>query len=221
MVGRKNQSLLTYLISLFGGFLLYLSWHPFGITILIFIAFVPFLYLDNKGRPSSFAIFTYSLPGFFLFHVFAGWWMYSSTIAGSLLAHLFNAVYMALVMFLWSFGNKYLKKSIWSLVLLVVFWTSFEFLHHHWELAWPWFTLGHVFAEKPHWVQWYSITGSFGGTIWILFVNWLIYKSITSFWYKDFKQGLIIITIAVLSIALPLLFSFQMNKTPQTETAST
>jgi len=57
----------------------------------------------------------------------------------------------------------------------IAFWCSWEFLHLHWQLTWPWLNLGNVFAANPKIVQWYEYTGAFGGTIWILAVNFLFY----------------------------------------------
>jgi len=46
----------------------------------------------------------------------------------------------------------------------------------NWEISWPWLTLGNGFAQYPSWVQWYEYTGAFGGSLWILVANYLIFK---------------------------------------------
>ena len=163
------------LLALSGGLLLHLSWFPNGLTVLVFIAFVPFLFLAQRCQAHSLPAFGYFFAGFFLFHLFSGWWMYSSTIPGSLMAHLFNAAYMSLVLLVWM---KVSGKRVFgplSLVVLIIFWLAFERIHQQWELAWPWFTLGHALAPQSNWIQWYQFTGSLGGSAWILLVNGLIF----------------------------------------------
>jgi apolipoprotein N-acyltransferase len=56
---------------------------------------------------------------------------------------------------------------------------GFEYWHLHWELAWPWLTLGNVFASSPIYIQWYEYTGVLGGSLWIFSVNYFIYLFLT------------------------------------------
>ena len=87
---------------------------------------------------------------------------------------------------------------------LIFFWISMEFLHLNWELAWPWLTLGNVFATFPDIVQWYEYTGVLGGTLWILILNLLLYAFFT---YKDKTY----ITYTVLILIVPIIFSFTIK----------
>ena len=59
--------------------------------------------------------------------------------------------------------------------VLIFFWISMEYIHLHWELAWPWLTLGNVFATIPEIVQWYEFTGVLGGSMWVLVINILLF----------------------------------------------
>jgi apolipoprotein N-acyltransferase len=56
---------------------------------------------------------------------------------------------------------------------------AFEYLHLHWDFSWVWLNLGNVFSTTVSWVQWYEYTGSFGGSLWILIANVLIFKALT------------------------------------------
>ncbi|RYY14981.1 MAG: apolipoprotein N-acyltransferase, partial [Cytophagaceae bacterium] len=58
---------------------------------------------------------------------------------------------------------------------LPIYWIAFEQLHLHWDLSWPWLTLGNGFASAPQWVQWYEYTGFLGGSAWVLGVNLLVF----------------------------------------------
>jgi len=65
-----------------------------------------------------------------------------------------------------------------SLLSLIVFWLTFEYLHLNWDLSWPWLTLGNCFSESLFLIKWYEYTGVLGGTLWILFLNVLFYELI-------------------------------------------
>lgn len=207
-------------LSIFGSFLLFLSWHPRGFTSLVFIALVPLLLQLKINRQHPFAVFYFSFLGFFIFHVLTARWMYSSTFVGSLVAHLLNSSYMAMVLFMWSVGQQRLKSSFFDFLLLSTLWLTFEFTHHHWELAWPWFTLGHVFAEKPEWVQWYSYTGSLGGSLWVIASNWLIYKLILMLEFRNYKSGLMLIVSVAFLIIFPLQLSEHLKNKLETPAQS-
>ncbi|MFZ8278374.1 hypothetical protein ACO1KY_14670, partial [Staphylococcus aureus] len=53
-----------------------------------------------------------------------------------------------------------------------------------WELSWPWLTLGNVFANNTHFIQWYSYTGVAGGSLFILLENILLLIVITK-WHSN------------------------------------
>jgi apolipoprotein N-acyltransferase len=68
--------------------------------------------------------------------------------------------------------------------------------------------LGNGFANYPSWIQWYEYTGCFGGTLWVLLVNYLIFRAIKMFfllektskyhlYYSLSCLGLIIIPIII------------------------
>jgi apolipoprotein N-acyltransferase len=81
---------------------------------------------------------------------------------------------MAIVFHIFHTVKKRVGEN-WAGVLFICFWLTFEFLHHDWDLSWPWLTLGNAFADTPSWIQWYEFTGIFGGSFWVLVVNVLVF----------------------------------------------
>src|SRR5690606_30417868 len=71
-----------------------------------------------------------------------------------------------------------------SFMGLISFWIAYEYLHQSWELYFPWMTLGNGFANFHQLIQWYSVTGVYGGTLWIWIVNILVF-----IWYWQRKQN--------------------------------
>lgn len=104
------------------------------------------------------------------------------------MAHLFNSIYMALVFFLWSKHERLpVKSALSGFFSLIFLWLSFEMLHFHWELSWPWFHLGNVFSAQTHWIQWYKFTGVLGGSFWVLSVNLMLAYGII-YWVERNKH---------------------------------
>ncbi len=194
---------LNLLLSLLSGLLLTISWPENGFTPLIFIAFVPLLFvmqrLDDRGRKG---VFWYAWLAFLLWNVLTTWWIWNSTEWGSIAAFVLNALFMAIVFQLFHVSKKWLFREGGGEYILLFYWITFEFLHMNWDLTWSWLNLGNVFATKPTWIQWYEITGSLGGSFWALAVNILIFKLIHGYLVKQptariwFSLGLVLLTIA-------------------------
>jgi apolipoprotein N-acyltransferase len=175
-------------LSLLSGVLLWLSWYPYGFTFFIFIAFVPLffisekLYERGKGSPLWQGIWV-SFPAFLIWNVGVTWWIWNSTPPGSVAAILLNSFFMSCVFGVWHWVKKLKLPQIAISVVFIAFWCSWEFLHLHWQLTWPWLNIGNVFATTPKIVQWYEYTGAFGGTIWVSAVNFLFY-----YFFNQLKQ---------------------------------
>ena len=171
------------LLSAFSGLLLALAWPGIGgFSPLLFIAFVPILFVENSiFRSEKGSTYGITFLSFMLFNGLSAYWLYmvSEGIETKLLVYLFAVLLNSSLMALVFHFFHYTRKKIGSkegYIGLVLYWVAFEYLHFHWELTWPWMTLGNGFANTVHWVQWYEYTGVFGGSIWILIVNITIYK---------------------------------------------
>ena len=191
-------------LSVASGLLLAYSWVDTGFFPLVFFAFIPLLILEsnlfNLNKNNSFVLFGYSFITFFIFNIITTYWIWHATIAGAFAAFVINALLMSLVIVLFHKVKKVLG-NFKGYLSLIFFWISMEYLHLNWELAWPWLTLGNVFASFPNIVQWYEYTGVLGGTLWILILNLLLY---TFFISGDNKY----ITYNVLILIIPIIFSF-------------
>src|SRR5580658_524968 len=163
------------LLSALTGLLLYAAWPESPLTLLIFIAFIPLLWLERQGiRRARFFGWTYL--SMLMWNIGATWWIWNASIPGALGAFLANSLLMCLP---W-LGFHWIRArmgNIFGYCSLILFWLSFEYFHlQNWGLSWPWLTLGNLFAARPQWVQWYQITGTSGGSLWILLVNVLLFR---------------------------------------------
>jgi apolipoprotein N-acyltransferase len=171
-------------IAITGGLLLWASWPVSSLTFLIFVAWLPMLWLaDNVKNRKKFFGLTYI--AMFVWNVATTWWIWNASIPGSLAAFFANSFIMCLPWLGYHVIKRKWNDSL-SYLALIAFWMCFEFIHlNDWGLSWPWLTLGNAFATKPEWVQWYEYTGVSGGTLWILLSNILIYALI-----KEYKENM-------------------------------
>jgi apolipoprotein N-acyltransferase len=95
------------------------------------------------------------------------------------MANFCNALLMAFAFQLFHLSRRRFGNTI-GYASLFFYWVSFEFIHSNWDLSWPWLCFGNGFAAYADLVQWYEYTGTFGGTVWVLGANLLMFKFLTS-----------------------------------------
>ncbi|MCR5115806.1 MAG: apolipoprotein N-acyltransferase [Bacteroidales bacterium] len=165
-------------LSLLSGILLWLSWPPHGFPLLAFFALVPLLWVGETvaAELPRFPLFKgmgYAYPAFFVWNACTTWWVWNSTPEGSIAMMLLNSLFMAIVFGAWVRFRTLKLPAITSPVAFAAFWCSWEFLHLNWDISWPWLNLGNLFSSCTEYVQWYEITGAFGGTLWVIVANFL------------------------------------------------
>lgn len=209
-----------FIIACLTGVLLALAWPSYGFAPLLFIAFTPILWVEdyiskNKASFSKFIVFKYVFVSFFIFNIITTYWICYSTLFG-LMAPILNALLGALVLQIYHTTKNTLFDNKKGFLLLPLFFISMEYLHYHWQLTWPWMTLGNGFSTMPNLIQWYEYTGAFGGTLWIFIANYFAYKAIKEFSFSnesaklklDNKKRFIFnILYFSLSILIPIILS--------------
>lgn len=201
---KKYQKLLMAVAS---GLLLWVSWPVRGCAALIFIALVPLFYIEeriSKGEKGH--IFWLSFVTFLIWNVLTTWWVWNATPA-AILAWILNSLFMSTVFWTFHVTKKKLHHDRLGNFLLIPYWMAFEFLHYYWAAKWPWLSLGNVFSTCTTWVQWYSVTGVAGGTLWILLVNLFITNLITCERENDKKAIRWNAAAVIALIAIPIIGS--------------
>jgi apolipoprotein N-acyltransferase len=211
-----------YLLSILSGILMVLSFPYTGsLTFLAFIAWVPLLLVEDTislQRYKSGKVLIHAYITFLIYNVGTTWWIWNADSDGAKMAFILNALLMTVAFQLFHFIKKRLGNKIGYFSFIVV-WIGFEFLHYNWELSWPWLTLGNIFSITPSWIQWYEFTGVLGGSLWLLIVNFLLFRliqnPISTSSEKRFSPKKIAIPVVV--ILFPLSLSFWMYYTHQDE----
>jgi apolipoprotein N-acyltransferase len=209
-------------LALASGLLLAFSWPTNGFSPLIFISFAPLLLAEfnirtSESKRKNLAVFGHAYLTFLIWNAYTTYWLYFSTPFGGLFAILANSLLMSLVVLIYHIVAKRVAFTAAS-SFFVALWLSFEKLHLEWEFSWPWLNLGNVFANDVYLIQWYEYTGTFGGSLWVLISNLILFKGILL--YIQHKDSKILIRTGlrfVVLIAIPILLSLFLKPDLQTE----
>ncbi len=180
---KKNLFKLKYLLySLFSRLLLGFSWPTFGVTILIFISLIPLFFLEKSIRQDNynykmFRFFIYTFFSILTWNIITTWWLINASVFGMIFANIFNSFFYSLLFQIFFLSKKLLKENA-RFIFFICLWICYEKLNLNWEFSWPWLNLGNVFSESIYWIQWYEYTGVFGGTLWVLIINVILFKAL-------------------------------------------
>ncbi|ERJ58233.1 apolipoprotein N-acyltransferase [Sphingobacterium paucimobilis] len=206
----------NYLLAITSAFILWLAWPPIPYTgILLLAAFVPLLVaIENIIRGNyekkGAKIFQLAFLTGFLWNTASIYWVFNAMNAFlptavslfiALIPYALAPLLMALVFRLYYQMRKRQAIGI-SFIGLVSLWIGYEYLHQSWGLAFPWMNLGNGLSNVHQLVQWYSITGVYGGTLWIWITN--IFAFLLYWQYKHkiaaFSQQTLLISLSVIII---------------------
>lgn len=191
--------------------LLSLSFHPLGLHFLAWFALVPLLFVIQDVKAST--AFKRGIIFGFAFSLMSLFWLVFLQIE----AHIKILMVFGLVLLFLYFGLYYgtslliaNKIGLWMLPFAV---TGLEYLRGIGELGFPWLSLGYSQARSPIIIQQASIYGVYGISFWLVFINVLIYKSIT------LRKVQYILSCAFV-IVLPLMYGHFRMKEPLGELVS-
>lgn len=203
------------------GLMLGAGFPPSPFTFIVLFAWIPLLAVENsiyhkEDRTKPGQVFLYSFHAFALWNVIATFWVTNTAFVAGLIANFINAALMAcVIMVVHVIGRKFPSKYLY--LIFLSFWISFELLHHHWEVSWPWLTLGNSMAEYPWAIQWYEYTGIFGGSLWVLGLNVMGYQQIMRWLRAKPLQLLLYVAFLVVPVIISLAIWFSIkpsNATP-------
>ncbi|MBK8956302.1 MAG: apolipoprotein N-acyltransferase [Saprospiraceae bacterium] len=178
---------------------------------LLFVGFTPLLYAafryEHQGTCRLRVHGYYAFHAFMVWNIIATYWVANAALIPGLVAFLLNSLFMC-IPWLLALQIKRIKPNFW-LPAFVFIWLCYEWGHHQWEISWPWLSLGNGFAFYPEWIQWYEYTGAFGGSLWALVANVVVFASIALIRYRIYA-----IIALLIWLAMPVFISHQISKRP-------
>lgn len=220
-------------LALLSAFLLWLAWPPIPFSsVLLLVAFLPLLFslesvIKGQGKNKGRKVFLLAGLTGIAWNTASIYWVFNAihSVMPTLAAVLISLIPfgLAAVLMATAFWLYYQLRKRYSLGLslagLISFWISYEYLHQSWELAFPWMTLGNGMAMS-HWlVQWYAYTGVFGGSIWILLSNALLFSLFSTGKLNTSRHGkrlaaawgIVLLVPVVLSLSLYYNYEERVN----------
>lgn len=211
---RGNLRVIMLLLTLLSGLLMWFGWPPFKFSFLVFAGLVPVFVIERilVSRNSTAWFGSFAYLAMFQFNLLTTWWVGYASVGGAIAMLLANSLLMTLPFL----GYRWAKSLVGepkALLAFVLFWLSMEYLHFNWDLAFPWLTLGNAFASSTNLIRWYSTTGVFGGSLWILLVNVLLFRLIMSPSKKlSVRTGLLLIIPIIWSIVIQLRYEEKSDR---------
>ncbi len=192
----------NYLPALLSAFLMWLAWppHPYLAPLLLvgllplFIALHKIITTSNTKTGKK--VFLTAGLAFLVWNTASIYWVFNAInavntgVAGTVVSFLVSLIPYGLGAFLMTsafwFAYRLYRYTNWIIasIGLISFYICMEFLHQSWDLAFPWMTLGNGFAAMHQLAQWYEYTGVYGGSLWILLSNILVFAA-----YRQFKSS--------------------------------
>ncbi|MEX2585579.1 MAG: apolipoprotein N-acyltransferase [Balneolaceae bacterium] len=166
-----------WLESLTAGLLLGLSFPPADLPVLQFPAFLILFRLALAARDWRQYV-SWLWPALLTWNLATTYWLMLATLPGGLAAIAANSLLMLIP--LWFIRLILLKSpSPWLAALCSgAIWTSYEFAHHNWDLAWPWLTLGNGWSNLPDLVQYISATGHLAISFWVIASSVMLWNAL-------------------------------------------
>lgn len=201
-----NGSWRAFAFSSISGVLLAAGFPPVPFPIFVFIGFVPLLWISEEyHQAGKKGVWKYAFNTFIIWNILTTFWVANTAFLAGIGAVIANTLLLTIPFSLALLVRRQ-KGTLNGWFAFVAMWISFEYMHQRWDLSWPWLELGNALASFPKMAQWYEYTGIFGGSLWILLLNVLIFQ--LTFYKKYTERTWLIGT--VLAFLFPILISFNI-----------
>ncbi len=151
---------------------------PYHIWLLAWVALVPFFFvIEGQSIRRAFWL-GYVFGLFYCFGMF--WWFVHVTLPGMILFNMFLAVYFAL--FAATSVVLARRPLIWRCLLVACAWVAWEFARANLLSGFGWAAFGHTQYQHIPMIQIADMTGVFGISFLLVWVNYVVYFCIKQYW---------------------------------------
>ncbi|MFI3303134.1 MAG: apolipoprotein N-acyltransferase [Rikenellaceae bacterium] len=201
------------LLTLLSIILLSLGWlGSTGLTLLV--ALVPLLWISSEAEDNPrgwWSTFGWALLTFVGWNLSTIWWIGFSTPIGPVAATVASSFQSMLAFMIFHTISKRAPKAL-AYTALVSIWIALEYNYTVSEFSWPWLLLGNGFSNNVWAIQWYEFTGIFGGSLWVLISNILIFEA-----YRNRISSKVAVTITLLPLIVSIIMFFTYNEEDSAE----
>ena len=213
------------ILALTSGIILSAGWYEWGSGLLLLVGLIPLLVIEDDltegGRlKKNIRVFLFASLSLLVMNILTTWWIKNASFAGLLAAVLVSTFFLSFPLMIYSVAKRLMGRNV-GYTAFILSWLAFEFSYMHGEISWPWLTLGNGFMYSTRLVQWYEYTGVFGGSLWVLLTNVLIYEFIRRIMAgntakKEWKLGSITLVIIIVPIIVSLcrFYSYEEKSNP-------
>jgi len=202
-----------WLQSIAAAILLWLSFPPYNLGILQIPAFVLLIRLSVTSVSVRQMIY-YSYPSFVLWNLLTTYWLTMASVSAGAAAIIANAALMVIPLGIIRRLTLSEINPIGASFVSAAVWVSYEFLHHQWDLAWPWLTLGNAWSNLTGVIQYISVTGVWGVSFWVIFTSSLCYHAVATASKPVLKSALLIFLAFPLFSVLAMISIYQPHDQP-------
>jgi apolipoprotein N-acyltransferase len=180
--------------------------------LLALLGLVPLLAMeriaDQMGRKR---IWIYHYTAFVLWNTITTFWVCNATVGGGIFAILANSLQMSLVFGLFRVSKRKFRGAL-PYIFLAVTWIAWERFYFDAEISWPWLVLGNSFARTTWAIQWYEMTGTLGGSLWVWACNlgifgMLVSASDGSLFHWNLKARIAAVSGLIVLLVAPVIIS--------------
>jgi apolipoprotein N-acyltransferase len=197
-------------LSVIAGIISGLAWTSWCSGLVLLISFVPFFLIENylfenpkKYSPNDF--FIYILPGFVIFSMITMGWMRVASLTGAICVIMGLSFLMSFVTWLAHIVRLHSGNTM-GIITMITFWLTYEYASLNISIVSPWINLGNGLSKDILFIQWYDLTGTGGGSLWILCSNIFLTLFLVTSLNKKNKRYLYLI-IWVIILVIPAVFS--------------
>ncbi len=206
------------LLSLLSILLLSLGWlGSTGLTLLA--ALTPLLWISGEAEDSRrgwWGVFGWAIFTFVGWNLATIWWIGLATPVGPIAATTMSTLYSMIAFMTFHTISKKAPKAL-AYMALVSFWIALEYYYMVSDISWPWLLLGNGFSNNIWAIQWYEYTGIFGGSLWVLLSNILLYEAYVT--GRGSRRAAILTAVAPIAISLGIYFSYDPSSQESVEVA--
>jgi apolipoprotein N-acyltransferase len=195
---------------------------PFPFTLLLFVGFVPYLYvLENRKTFSEINRATYLMT--FVLTLITVYWVGSwqseadpfLMMGGGAMLFALPGV-MLITSTLYFLSTKVFEKK-YCFWLFPVFWVTAEYLLTLTDLKFPWVIMGNGLVKFTTFIQAADIIGVFGLSIVVMYINFFIYKSLVSYKkgnsnYRRFALFVVLFFLVFIAYGIIKISSFKISE---------